>query len=86
MKVIFSVYCNSGTQAMKLYYRIGKIQIKTILMMETTRNETEKQPTDKYPYIINVLTDLKKIDYMENAIKEKLYLDNILEHHEIMEI
>lgn len=85
MKVMFSVYCVSGTQAMKLYYRIGKIQIKTILMMETTINETEKH-TDNYPYIINILTDVKKTDYMENAIKEKLYDTNILEHHEIMEI
>lgn len=84
MKVMFSVFCSSGTQAMKLYYRIGKIQIKTILMMETTRNETEKH--NSYPYIINILTDVKKKDYMHNAISEKLYNDNKLEYHEIMEI
>lgn len=85
MKVMFVIYCPDGTNTMKMYFRLSKIQIKTILMMRTLPNENEKE-SNTYPYKITMLTDIKKMDYMTNAIKERLHNTNKLEHYEINEI
>lgn len=85
MRIMFSVYCKDGTNAMKMYYRLSKIQIKTILLMETVPNETEKHR--EYEYVINMLTDVKKCDYMQNAITERIKneKENMLEIYEVIE-
>lgn len=81
MKVMFCVYCLDLNQARNIYHRLARIQIKKMLHMQITDNDTGDYPN--HSNIVNILCNVKSIRYMHQAVKLKTYTTNVLDWYEV---
>ena len=84
MRYMFCIYCLSKDQALAVKQSIEKIQIKTILHITINKNESFLDP-GKYKYFVNVLCDIRKADYMLEAITRATFVTNITEFYQLKE-
>ena len=81
-KVMFQIYCDDYWQAIKLLLlRLEKIQIKQILHIQIKDNDSGENL--KHEKIIDILTEVKKVDYMMAAIQEKTFDSNLITFYTI---